>query len=187
MKSALSEPVGRQLVHSREIICRGYLRDDGLIDIEGSLRDISEIGTTLPFHTVGKGGDIHAMRLLMTIGTDRIIRNVEAVIDSGPTPYCPAVAPDYAKLSGLGIGPGFKRRVKEAVGDVRGCTHLTELVERMAAAAMQTIYAHSRVKSGHSVAARDNKGRRPRAIGTCHALRQDGELVRLIWPKGFSE
>ena len=34
-------PHARRLVHTREIICNGYLRDDGLIDVESTMRDIS--------------------------------------------------------------------------------------------------------------------------------------------------
>ena len=35
----LSNPVGRKPMHTRTVQCRGYLRDDGLWDIEGHLVD----------------------------------------------------------------------------------------------------------------------------------------------------
>ena len=36
----LSQAAPRQHIHTREIVCRGYLRDDGLWDIEGSICDV---------------------------------------------------------------------------------------------------------------------------------------------------
>jgi hypothetical protein len=36
----LSPPVARKLLHVRSVECRGYLREDGLWDIEGSLKDV---------------------------------------------------------------------------------------------------------------------------------------------------
>lgn len=36
---SLSVPVPRRLIHTREIRTRGFLRDDGLWDVEGELMD----------------------------------------------------------------------------------------------------------------------------------------------------
>ena len=35
----LSQPVERELTHTRVVTCRGYRRADGLIDIEGRIVD----------------------------------------------------------------------------------------------------------------------------------------------------
>ncbi len=37
--SELPEPAPRRHMHTRQIICEGFIRDDGLWDIEASIRD----------------------------------------------------------------------------------------------------------------------------------------------------
>ena len=64
------------------------------------------------------------------ITVDRELRIVDAAAATDAMPYagaCDAITPDYAKLVGLSIGPGYLRHVKERLGGVLGCTHLTEL------------------------------------------------------------
>ncbi len=47
----LTEPVPRNLIHERSIVCRGFCRDDGLWDIEGHLVDTK----TYPFANRHRG------------------------------------------------------------------------------------------------------------------------------------
>ena len=53
--------------------------------------------------------------------------------------HCDAIVPAYRKLVGLAIRPGYHQRVKELLGGVRGCTHITELAGSLATAAFQTL------------------------------------------------
>jgi hypothetical protein len=175
------QSVSRELLHTREIICQGYLRSDGMLDIEGRIRDVSALACDLPFHHVAAGQPVHDMRLLMTLDRQLVIHAIAAVTDAGPTPVCADIAPAYARLVGLQIGPGFKQQVKAQVGGVEGCTHVTELVERMASAAMQVRFTLGRVEQ-----LRSSEGIKPLAkrnswvVDTCHAYRRDGEVVRLL-------
>jgi hypothetical protein len=177
----------RTLVHTREIICKGYQRSDGLLDIEGRLQDLSSAGTDLPFHSVPEGGAIHDMRLLMTIDADLVIQQITACTDTGATPFCSAITDAYASLKGLKIAGGFKRQANACIGGVRGCTHLTELLERMANVAMQTMFAVRRARSRDKTTEGEQEIGMTRiwAIGKCHAYREDGEAVQLLWPQGL--
>jgi hypothetical protein len=173
--------VSRELLHTREITCLGYLRSDGLLDIEGRIRDVPAFASDLPFHHVAAGQPVHDMRLLMTLDTLLVIQAIEAVTDVGATPACAEIAPAYARLKGLKIGPGFKHQVKAQVGGVQGCTHLTELIERMASAAMQVRFTLGRVEQRRRPENIEPVVRRNSwVVDTCHAYRRDGEVVRLL-------
>ncbi|UVE17120.1 DUF2889 domain-containing protein [Pseudomonas sp. LS44] len=176
----------RELLHTREIVCRGYLRSDGLFDIEGQLVDSTGAPTDLPFHTVAAGGAIHDMRLVMTLDADMVIQQIAADTATGASPFCGEISSAYASLQGLKIGPGFKQQVKARVGGTQGCTHITELVERMASTAMQTMFSLIRAQASKRRASGEQSVTvRPWVVGTCHAYREDGEAVRLLWPQGL--
>ncbi|WP_439672151.1 Molybdopterin-guanine dinucleotide biosynthesis protein MobB [Cupriavidus necator] len=183
METALTPQPGRTLRHTRQIECRGYLRDDGLYDIEADMDDISADATELPFVSVPDGGFIHRMRLCMTIGADLVIRRFEARTETGPTPYCAEINAAYRQLEGLRIGGGFRQQARARLGGAKGCTHLTELLGPLATTAMQTIMSVQREQSPwHAKLAGDEPVPRPWILDTCHAYRSDGEAVNVIWP-----
>ncbi|TDF83817.1 DUF2889 domain-containing protein [Pseudomonas sp. H9] len=176
-----STPVSRDLVHTREIICQGFRRSDGLVDIEGRLQDIANLKSDTPYHPVEIGEALHDMRLVMTLDSDMVIQAITAYTDTGATPICDRICPAYTSLNGLRIGPGFKQQVKARVGGVQGCTHLTELLERMASAAMQVRFTLARAeRCKHPQSAQAPIKVNSWVIDTCHAYRSDSELVRQI-------
>lgn len=177
----------RTLLHTREIICKGYQRSDGLLDIEGCLVDLTNEPTDLPFHRVPQGGAIHDMRLVMTLDADMVIQQINAVTATGASQFCGEASAVYSRLVGLKIAAGFKQKTKAIIGGSKGCTHLTELLERMASTAMQTMFSIYRAEASHRRATATQKviAVRPWVIGTCHAYREDGDAVRLLWPEGL--
>ncbi|MCY1396998.1 hypothetical protein D9M71_119860 [compost metagenome] len=134
----LTQP-SRQMLHTRNVCCTGYLRSDGLFDIEGRLVDTKGIDTQMPYGVIEAGGVLHQMVICMTVDSRLQIHQVEASSEVTPTLFCTQVSDAYASLKGLLIGPGFKQQVAERVGGIQGCTHLTELLGPMAATAIQTI------------------------------------------------
>jgi hypothetical protein len=177
----------RTLLHTREIICKGYQRSDGLFDIEGRLQDLTNEPTDLPFHRVPQGGAIHDMRLVMTVDGEMVIQHIVAVTATGASQFCGEASAAYSRLAGLKITAGFKQKMKVIVGGVSGCTHMTELLERMATVAMQTLFSIYRAEASRrrETGAQQVVAVRPWVIGTCHAYREDGDAVRLLWPEGL--
>ena len=85
----LSTSVKRDLLHTRNVECRGFRRDDGLFDIEGRIVDVKAY--SFENHDRGcipAGEPIHDMWLRLTIDEEMEIHAVEAVTDHGPYHIC---------------------------------------------------------------------------------------------------
>ena len=181
----LSDPVPRQHLHARNVECRGYLRDDGMWDIEGHMVDTKTY--TIPNRhrkEVRAGEPVHEMWLRLTVDDSMRIHDVEAVTDYGPFGMCPAITDNFKRLEGLTIGPGFRRAVRERVGGTQGCTHLVELVDTIATTAFQTMTARRHRADLRKAAHVEPE--RPRFLGTCHALASDSPAVRDHWPEFYT-
>lgn len=185
----LSQPVSRTHIHRREIICQGYLRDDGLWDIEGHLTDTKGYAFNNSFRgRIEPGTPIHEMWLRLTVDDQLSIKAVEAVTDYGPHAECPAITVNFQRLVGLRIGPGWRKAVKEKVGGVEGCTHLVEMLPAMATAAVQTIfpYCESRKKENPwSDTMGSGEKKRPPLLDSCHVYDSRGPYVKERWPEWY--
>ncbi len=100
--TALSTPkVERELVHQRRITLNGYVRNDGLFDIEAELTDHK----TYPFPSDFRGEvtpdlPVHHMILRITITKERVITAAEAITVTGPYVICPKANEMLTNLSG---------------------------------------------------------------------------------------
>lgn len=167
----------REALHHRDIVIRGYRREDGCFDIEGHLQDTKTFDMQLASGTRPAGEALHAMWLRITV--DRTLTIIDAVASSDAHPYpgdCAVITPDYRKLVGIAIRPGFSNKVKELLGGTRGCTHLTELVGALATAAFQTL-------AGQGT---QDPDRKPFQLDGCHALRTDQPAVARFYPRWYT-
>lgn len=172
-------PTQRELLHTRAVTCHGYKRDDGLWDIEATLKDTKSYAFDNRYRgTVQPGEPVHEMWLRLTVDQDLKIHAVEAVTDQGPFPVCPAITPNFQRLVGLRILPGWNKRVRGLLGGVDGCTHLVELLGPLATTAYQTIWS----RRGNEAKDTD---KRPAILDSCHALKSDGSVVKDIWPRFY--
>ncbi|MDP2696573.1 DUF2889 domain-containing protein [Thalassospira sp.] len=192
----LSAPTDRAHLHTRNITCTGYRRADGLWDIEGHITDVKTYGfENNDRGEIPPGVPIHQMWLRITLGDDMVITAVEAVTDHAPFNACDEIAPNYTKLVGLKIGPGLKQQIRERVGGIYGCTHLTELMGPVATTAFQTIFpirareAEDRRKQAAAQNpddASEQPKRRSPLVNTCHGWRSDGAAVKRIAPDSYT-
>jgi len=173
----LSEPAPREKLHTRTIVLEGFRRDDGLYDVEARLADTK----TYAFANedrgeIAPGVKLHGMLMRLTIDEEMTVVACEASTEFGPYAICPAITPNFARLAGLRIGPGWTRRVKEVVGCVRGCTHLVELLGPMATVAFQKLAPVRRKRAAASSGP-------PPLLNTCHAYAADSPVVARRWPE----
>ena len=173
---SLPPTVEREPLHTRSIELKGYKRADGLYEVEGHLVDTKPFDFKLAAGLRPKGEAIHDMWLRITFNRELVI--VDAAASTEAMPYagdCDTIGPAYRKLIGLAIRPGYNQRVKELLGGVRGCTHITELAGAIATAAFQTL-AGQRVRPAEE---------KPFQLDKCHALDSTGPAVARYYPKWY--
>ena len=178
---ALTKPHPRKHIHTRNIMCQGFERDDGLWDIEGRIVDTK----TYSFENFDRGGvssgeAIHDMEIRLTLDNDLIVQKAEASTKSSPYSICGDMNQIFSSLEGVAIKPGWRREVNKIMGGVKGCVHLTDLVTGpIAVTAHQTIYAAKERRKKIS------KGKKPPQLNSCHAYRQESDIVKRIWPEFY--
>jgi hypothetical protein len=177
----LSPPVPRAPIHRRVIDCQGYRRDDGLWDIEARLVDTKSYGFSNSYRPrVEPGEPLHEMLIRLTLDESYTIKAIECASDHTPHGECGAILPNFQRLVGLTIGPGFNKKVKLAVGGAEGCAHHGELLRVLATVAFQTMgpllarQNKAAGVSGESVASGNF------LINSCHIWREGGEWARLF-------
>jgi hypothetical protein len=193
----LSPPAERERLHTRAIEINGYRRADGRFDIEAHLTDVKSFGqTNYDRGYIDAEEPIHDMWLRLTVDDTMHIQAVEAVSDRTPYRTCPSAAPNFSRLAGLQIKPGFLRDASQLVGGTVGCTHLRELLQQMATTAFQTINS---AKARRELAAEGVRDEMPgsdvldkritekwdggkRILNTCLAYDEKGPLVQRRWP-----
>ena len=172
----LCAPAPRQPLHHRDISVRGYQRDDGMFDIEGHLHDTKAVDFNVASGRRVAGESIHSMWLRITIDRTLTIVDAEAATDAMPyVGHCDTITPDYKKLVGLALRPGFSSQVKKLLGGTRGCTHLTDLIGIVATTAFQTI-------AGQGL---QTPGSRPYQLDRCHALAVTAPAVARYYPEWY--
>jgi hypothetical protein len=172
----LSKPTPRKLLHLRDIVLRGYEREDGLVDIEVRMTD-SKTYSWVKHDGEGRqaGEALHDMWLRVTIGRDMTITACEAAMDSTPYSVCPGVAPNFARLVGLNIGRGFIKAAMAQVAGVEGCTHLRELLQQVGTVAFQTMISVKAPERAKRIG--DGPRLNPALINTCHAYNENGPVI----------
>jgi hypothetical protein len=170
--------VERELVHTRRVRYEGYKRADGLWDIEAHLTDVKNHDFTLKTGVRRAGLPVHDMTVRVTI--DRKFNVVDAIAVSDAVPYpggCEAIAPAYHKLVGLNLVKKFRDGVRERLGGVQGCTHISEMLAGLPTAAIQSFAGEMREDRP--------AGRKPFQLDHCHAMDTTGETVMKWYPQWY--
>ena len=173
----------RQLRHRRSIDIEIHARPDGLWEVDAQMQDVRASEFTLRGGGTLRAGDpIHDMRLRIVV--DARFEIVDAGAQTVAMPYadvCDAHGDMYARLIGLNLLDGFRRGVKERLGGVQGCTHLTELTWVLPTAVVQAFAGEGLLDRVGT----DDKPVQPMPIDRCHALRSDGAVVRTQFPRWY--
>jgi len=178
----LSPPAERKLMLTRSIICTGYAREDGLMDIEAHMVDTKTDDVTEAWHGAPKlaGQPLHEMKIRVTIDHQMLINDAEAVTIHFPFDGCVIPPTIFNRLKGLSFRKGWKNDVAELMGGTKGCTHLLELLGNVATVGYQTVAS----SDGFS-AKFDNGEAQPFFVDNCHAWSESGPLVKQFYPKFY--
>jgi len=176
----LSPPLSRKLMHRRTVECQGYLREDGLWDVEGHMVDTKTFDVTLPDRgSVKPGEHFHEMWVRVTVDSDLMIHDAEAKTHFGPNAMCGNIPVDFKVLKGIAIKAGWTLKTRELLGGTKGCTHLVELLGPVATTAYQTIYPARAKKL-------EDPAKRPPMLNSCHAYASDSPIVARRWPAYYT-
>jgi hypothetical protein len=171
----------RQLKHRRQIDVQVYSRGNGLWEVDAVLIDTKTRTAQLMDGPRAAGTPIHEMLLRLVVNQQLEI--VEAGSETRWMPYtgiCNEHGDAYAKLVGLNLLQNFRKALRERVGGVLGCTHITELAQVLPTAVVQAFAGEVIDTRGTGEGASQ-----PFQIDRCHALRSDGEAVRLHYPRWY--
>jgi hypothetical protein len=167
----LSPPAPREEVHNRRIHCNGFVREDGLYDIEAEITDNKTYSFPSDFRGEVTPDDfVHHMKVRVTIDRSMTVTAAEAITISGPYAICPTANDVFRNLVGLTIGPGWRRRVTKAIGGRHGCTHISELMGTVGTIAFQTRYGEDARRARVPVGSSGPETARARGDGRASAL-----------------
>ena len=185
--------ISRSLLHSRNISSEGYVRKDGLFDIESTIKDTKSYDIPRTDGSYLKKGDpLHEMHIILTINLEMKIIDISAKTASAPYKICSNANFKIKSLIGETIGPGWKNKINKYIGDVEGCTHVRELLVSMATVSFQTVYGEKSKRTREAI----NNGKkdpypsdisRPTLLNTCYAFDERSEVTKKQWPKHWKK
>jgi hypothetical protein len=162
-------------VHTRKVEINSYDLGNHRVLVEGELLD------TRPSSGEAKEGEVrtihHLLARVWVQGPDLTITDADAEMKRIPREGCPGALPGIQKLIGLRIISGFTQKVKDLIGDVKGCSHLTNLFLTLGPVAVQGYFAAYGRKGGARTP--DNPAF-ARVLNSCHVWREDGPYVRSL-------
>ena len=171
----------RQLKHRRSIDVQIYARGNGLWEVDAHITDVRSSETRMATGVLPAGAPIHDMLLRLVV--DEQFNVLEAGAETSAMPYpgeCNSYGDVYQRLVGLNLMRGFRHAVKERLGGIQGCTHITELTQVLPTAVVQAFAGEvldTRGDAADSV--------QPFQIDRCHALRADGQAVKTHYPRWY--
>ena len=174
----------RRLMHRRAIECDGYLRDDGLWEVEARLVDTKPFLQRDRFRgDLPPGTPVHDIRLRLAVDDDLTICEAETNMAATPYPTCVEVDGILQRLIGVQIGKGFREAVRRKIGRLETCTHLSELLGPAVTTLFQTMSYGKRPDGGDSMDDHRNTTEPPFFVNGCHSWRTDGPIVATLFPQ----
>lgn len=172
----------RKRIHTRKIEIHGFEREDGLWEIDAHLKDTKNYDFPNQFRgTIKAGEPVHDMSLRITVNDTFVIQGIQAISEGTPFAICPEATAAYEQLKGLRITSGWGKQLKERIRGIKGCTHLSALLNETATVAFQTIFPiRHRGKPSEPAAAK------PELLNSCYALASDRDVVKSHWPDFYT-
>lgn len=184
MSDGTSRDGSRRLMHRRSIECIGYLRDDGLWEVEARLIDTKPFAQRDPYRGVLQPGDpVHDIGVRLAVDDGMMIQEAQTMMRATPFPTCIEVEPVLQRLVGERIGPGWRDLVRRKIGRLDTCTHLSELLGPAVTTLYQTI-SYGKTPDGRS-SLEDHRSATepPFYLSGCHSWRTDGPIVAELFPQ----
>ena len=129
------------------------------------------------------GTPVHGMAIRVTVDDAMTIVAIAAAMDHTPFDECQQGTDPMQQMVGATLGPGWRVSIERALGGVRGCTHLRELLFNMATAAYQTIPGYRERLRREAGLPEPHSDEPPYHVGKCIAWDVDGPVVARHYPR----
>ena len=181
---SLPIPAPRRKIHTRKTSFEGFLRDDGLWEIEAELIDTKPH----PFDSHGRGRmppeqPIHHMKLRITIDGTLTITDIASEMVGIPYDECTLAQDPIRSMIGVKMGPGWRKAIDARLGGTKSCTHLRELLFNAATAAYQSVPSYAEHLRRERGEAPPTDGPMPFHLGQCMTWAFDGAAALRYYPK----
>lgn len=174
----------RRLAHRRAVECDGYLREDGLWEVEARLVDTKPFVQRDRFRgDLPPGTPVHDIRLRLAVDDSLIVREAETNMVATPYPTCVDVEGILQRLVGEQIGKGWRETVRRKIGRLETCTHLAELLGPAVTTLFQAMSYGKQPEGGDSMDTHRETTERPFFINGCYSWRTDGPIVAKLFPQ----
>jgi hypothetical protein len=171
----------RQLKHRRQIDVQVFSRGNGLWEVDAVLTDTKTRVADMLDGPRPAGTPIHDMLLRLVVNEKLDILEAGSVTRWMPyNGICNDHDDAYGGLVGMNLLQNFRLAMRKKLGGVLGCTHITELAQTLPTAVVQAFAGEVIDTRGTAEGAQQ-----PFQIDRCHALRADGDIVRLHHPRWY--
>jgi hypothetical protein len=169
--------------HRRSIDTEVFARGDSLWEVgaritdrrtRDALRVTDGRPACQPIHDLG-----------LRLGFDERFNSVDAGAETREMPYpgpCDADGDVHRRLVGLNLMRGHRAAVRQRLGGVPACTHLSEMTQALPTAVAQA-FAGKVIDTGGEA----QSAQQPFQIDRCHALRAGGDAVRIHDPRWYRQ
>jgi hypothetical protein len=99
--------------------------------------------------------------------------------------YCEQIEASYQQLVGLNLQRGFRAAVKERLGGLQGCTHVSELTNVLPTVAFQGFVNEIPASSLEYDPQTNPEKIIPPQFNGCHSLNTEWEVVRQYHPTWY--
>ncbi|MCA6124507.1 DUF2889 domain-containing protein [Bradyrhizobium sp. WSM 1704] len=174
----------RRLMHRRSVDCTGYLRDDGLWEVEARLVDTKPYARQDRHRGAQQPDDpVHDIRLRLAVDDSFTIRETGTTMASTPYPSCLDVEGILQRLVGERIGKGWREIIRRKIGKLETCTHLQELLGPAVTTLFQTVSSGKDPQGRGALDHQRDAKEPPFFVGGCYSWRLDGPVVAEIFPQ----
>ncbi|MBW1984569.1 MAG: DUF2889 domain-containing protein [Deltaproteobacteria bacterium] len=176
---SLLEKCKRESVHTRNTKISTFESDQGGIIVEGELIDDRLKSGYSPTGEERSPQIVHHMKIRMWLdGQPLSIKEIEVEMPGIPNKECAETRKSLDRIKGMSIVTGFTMRVKDILGGINGCAHLTALLISMAPVAIQGYWAHYSRKPVDKDLSSDSM--RQFLVDTCWVWRKEGPLFKKL-------
>ena len=181
---ANADGIPRRLMHRRSVECLGYLRDDGLWEVEARLVDTKPFARQDSGRGMREAGDpVHDIRLRLAVDDTFLIHETGTTMQATPYPSCVDVEGILQRLVGERIGKGWREVVRRKIGKLETCTHLAELLGPAVTTLFQTMSNGKDPEGRGSIDNQRHATEPPFFVNGCHSWRTDGPVVAEFFPQ----